>query len=127
MLWAASVALVRICEASSIASWASSTVTTALSGSLTVPVASACEALAALSWVCSSEEIASVSSPPKLARFAARARAARARLTAVGQAFRLAHRQSASQSADRRDDHLSNPRVEVNIDLAVCMAVTSDW
>ena len=61
MLWAASVALVRIWAASSIASFASSTVTTALSGSLTVPVASACEALEALCWVFSSEEIASVS------------------------------------------------------------------
>src|ERR1700683_1450334 len=65
MFWTASVALVRSCEARSIVSWASSTVTTALSGSLTVPVASPCAALLALSWLPSSEEIASVSAPPK--------------------------------------------------------------
>src|SRR5580704_2376432 len=30
-------------------------------------------------------------------------------------------------AADRRDDHLSSPSVAVNMDLAVCIAVTSDW
>ncbi len=66
MVWAASVALVRICAASCIERAASSTVVTAASGSETVPEASAWEAESALFWVLSSEEIASVSELPKL-------------------------------------------------------------
>ena len=32
-----------------------------------------------------------------------------------------------SDTAPIRADHFSSPRVAVNIDLAVCIAVTSDW
>ncbi len=166
MFWAASVALVRSWEAKSIAICASSTVTTALSGSLAVPVASDWAALSELNWVLSSEEIASESSLPKLPdppldapptppvpstpldSFDPRVVPSRpllpsspspepvglSALAALGQAadrlWRDAVRETfgefARQSADRRDDHLSTPSVALNIDLAVCIAVTSD-
>jgi len=48
-------------------------------------------------------------------------------IPALREAFRRAYRQAAAESSDGRDDHLSSPSVEVNIDLAVCIAVTSDW
>ena len=125
MFWAASVAFVRISAARFIAICASSTVTTALSGSATVPVASACEALEALSWVFSSEEIASVSSPPKPSPAAACGTPGG--LGALREPFGGADGQAAAESPDRRDDHLRIDRVEANIDLDVCIAVTSDW
>ncbi len=101
-------------------------------------MASACAALSPLCWVFSSEEIAFVSSLPKPRRFDAFGSAARLRALGgeafglggggrFGSAFGSAAGERAAQSADRGDDHLSSPRVAVNIDLAVCMAVTSDW
>ncbi len=178
------MALVRKVAARSIAIWASWTVTTALSGSVAVPVASDWAAPAALCWVLSKEEMALeelVAEARRLRRAgsfqaadpagsfeaagafdsarsfdpargtrsvqgagafdgarafqaAFEARVAEA-LAGLAQAVGLrqsgavdrAFGQFARQAADRWDDHLSSPNVVVNIDLAVCIAVTSDW
>ena len=59
-----------------------------------------------------------------------------ARGSALAESFQLAAAELAgsdlvgrnvADGADGGHDHLSSPSVEVNIDFAVCMAVTSDW
>ena len=121
MSWAASTALVRICEASCMASWARSTAMTTAVGSDAWPVASAWAASAASVWEVASESSDLPSRSPKPTPVDWLPVSAAPGALSIRNSGPVTEK--AGSIGDRRHQRRRS-RVRVNICLAACMAVT---